>query len=49
MLDHFFVTESLLPSAEFDVMHVNVDFPRTLINVTGSDHEPLVASFKLKK
>ncbi|NND73762.1 MAG: hypothetical protein HKN44_02045 [Ilumatobacter sp.] len=47
MLDHFFVTDSLLPSAKFDVVHVNVDFPRTFINVTGSDHEPLVASFKL--
>ena len=44
MLDHFFVTERLLPSAKFDVVHLNVDFPRTFINLTASDHEPLVAS-----
>lgn len=46
MLDHFFVTDSLLPSAKFDVVHVNVDFPRTFINTTASDHEPLLASFR---
>ena len=49
MLDHFFVTSSLLASAKFDVVHVNVDFPRTFSNLTASDHEPLVASFKIKK
>ncbi len=49
MLDHFFVTSSLLPSAKFDVVHVNVDFPRTFIDLTASDHEPLLASFSLKK
>ena len=49
MLDHFFVTSSLLPSAKFDVVHVNADFPRTFSNVTASDHEPLLASFRLKK
>ena len=49
MLDHFFVTSSLLPSAKFDVVHVNVDFPRTSIDLTASDHEPLLASFSLKK
>ena len=49
MLDHFFVTASVLPSAKFDVIHVNVDFPRTFINTTASDHEPLLASFSLKK
>jgi predicted extracellular nuclease len=47
MLDHFFVTSSLLPSAKFDVVHLNVDFPRTAINTTASDHEPLVASFNV--
>ena len=47
MLDHFFVTSSLLPSAKFDVVHLNVDFPRTFINTTASDHEPLLASFNL--
>ncbi len=49
MLDHFFVTKTLMPSAKFDVVHVNVDFPRTFINTTASDHEPLLASFSLKK
>lgn len=49
MLDHFFVTSSLLPSAEFDVVHVNVDFPRTFINTTASDHEPILATFTLVK
>jgi len=47
MLDHFFVTSSLLPSAKFDVVHLNVDFPRTFIDTTASDHEPLLASFSL--
>ena len=49
MLDHFFVTSSLLPSARFDVVHLNVDFPRTFINTTASDHEPMLASFSLDK
>ena len=49
MLDHFFVTRSLLRSARFDVVHVNVDFPRTFINTTASDHEPLLASFRLRR
>ena len=49
MLDHMFVTNAMLPSAKLDVVHVNVDFPRTFINVTGSDHEPLVATLALKK
>ena len=49
MLDHFFVTSSLLPSAKFDVVHLNVDFPRTFINTTASDHEPLLATFRLAK
>ena len=47
MLDHFFVTSSLLASAKFDVVHLNVDFPRTFINTTASDHEPLLTSFSL--
>ncbi len=47
MLDHFFVTSSLLSSAKFDVVHLNVDFPRTFINTTASDHEPMLASFKV--
>jgi predicted extracellular nuclease len=48
MLDHFFVTGNLLPSAKFDVVHVSVDFPRTFTNTTASDHEPLLASFSLQ-
>ena len=48
MLDHMFVTDSLLPSAKFDVVHVNVDFPRTFSNTTASDHEPILASFSTK-
>jgi predicted extracellular nuclease len=47
VLDSFFVTDNLLGSAEFDIVHVNVDFPR-VSNSVGSDHEPLLASFKLK-
>jgi predicted extracellular nuclease len=47
MLDHFFVTSSLLSSAKFDVVHLNVDFPRTFINTTASDHEPMLASFNV--
>ncbi len=47
MLDHFFVTPALLPSAKFDVVNINVDFPRTFINTTASDHEPLLATFEL--
>lgn len=47
MLDHMFVTDSLLDAApKFDIVHVNVDFPRVDASV-GSDHEPLVARFTL--
>jgi predicted extracellular nuclease len=45
-LDHFFVTDNLLGTAEFDIVHVNVDFPR-IDPSYGSDHEPLVARFGL--
>ncbi len=48
MLDHIFATSNIAKSAKFDTVHMNVDFPRTFINVTGSDHEPLLAQFKLK-
>jgi predicted extracellular nuclease len=47
VLDHFFVSDLLLDKAELDIVHVNVDFPR-VDNTVGSDHEPLVARFKLK-
>jgi len=45
-LDHFFVTDGLWQKAEFDIVHINVDFPRVDSSV-GSDHEPLIARFKL--
>jgi predicted extracellular nuclease len=44
VLDSFFVTDNLLGTADFDIVHVNVDFPR-VDNTVGSDHEPLVARF----
>ena len=48
-LDHFFVTDALLEGAKFDVVHLNVDFPRTFIDTTASDHEALLASFKMER
>ena len=47
VLDHMFVTDNLLDGASFDIVHVNVDFPRT-DNSVGSDHEPLLAVFNIK-
>ncbi len=44
VLDHMFVTDNLLGQASFDIVHVNVDFPRVSAAV-GSDHEPLVGLF----
>ena len=46
VLDSFFVTDNVLGTAEFDIVHVNVDFPRVNDSV-GSDHEPLLGRFKL--
>ncbi|MGB7416986.1 MAG: 5'-nucleotidase C-terminal domain-containing protein, partial [Thermosynechococcaceae cyanobacterium] len=49
VLDNLFVTDSLLPEAQFDIVHVNNDFarddgaikfPETLV---ASDHEPIVS------
>jgi predicted extracellular nuclease len=48
VLDHFFVTDNLLGTAEFDMVHVNVDFPRVSPAV-GSDHEPMLARFDLNR
>jgi predicted extracellular nuclease len=42
LIDHFFVTGSLLQGAELDLVHLNVDFP-TVGTVEASDHDPLVA------
>jgi predicted extracellular nuclease len=46
VLDHVFVTEGLANGAQLDIVHVNVDFPR-VDDTVGSDHEPLVAQFRL--
>jgi 2',3'-cyclic-nucleotide 2'-phosphodiesterase (5'-nucleotidase family)/endonuclease/exonuclease/phosphatase family metal-dependent hydrolase len=47
VLDHMFVTDNLLDGAEFDIVHVNVDFPR-IDDTVGSDHEPLVGRFNFE-
>ena len=47
VLDHVFVTDNLLPGAEIDIVHVNVDFPRVDDSV-GSDHEPVVTRLSLR-
>ena len=47
LLDHVFVSDALLRgSPRFDIVHVNVDFPRVDDRV-GSDHDPLLAWFRL--
>jgi hypothetical protein len=43
--ERFFVTDNVLGTAEFDIVHVNVDFPR-VNNSVGSSHKPLVARFE---
>ncbi len=48
-LDHIFATRNLAKKATLDFVHVNVDFPRLFSSVVGSDHEPLVATFKFNK
>ncbi|MEL7071005.1 MAG: choice-of-anchor I family protein [Cyanobacteria bacterium J06581_3] len=54
-LDHLYVSDSLLPDAQFDVVHVNNDFPRDDgrsqfdTTIVASDHEPLVAQLTLEK
>jgi predicted extracellular nuclease len=47
VLDHVLVTDDLLGRSQFDIVHVNVDFPRVDSSV-GSDHEPMVALINLK-
>ncbi|MGF1478498.1 MAG: choice-of-anchor I family protein [Cyanophyceae cyanobacterium] len=44
-LDHILVSDSLFPSADFDIVHVNVEFAET--PQTASDHEPLLARLDL--
>ena len=54
-LDHLYVSDSLLTGAQFDVVHVNNDFPRDDgrsqfgTTVVASDHEPLVAQLTLEQ
>ena len=45
VLDHFFVGDAV--DASFDIVHVNVDFPR-VSSAVGSDHEPLLALIDLR-
>lgn len=51
VLDHTFVTDSLLTDAQFDIVHVNNDFTRDddgdqfTETLVASDHEPLVGQF----
>jgi endonuclease/exonuclease/phosphatase family metal-dependent hydrolase len=44
VLDHVFATESLLKTAQLDIVHVNVDYPR-VDGTVASDHEPLIVRF----
>jgi predicted extracellular nuclease len=48
VLDHVFVTDSLLERSQLDIVHVNVDFPR-VDDSFGSDHEPLLARFNFRR
>ncbi len=47
ILDHMYATEALASNAKFDIVHVNVDFPRRFSDVVGSDHEPIIGWFKV--
>lgn len=46
VLDHVLVSDTLLPGAESDIVHVNVDFPH-VDDTVGSDHEPIVLELDL--
>ena len=48
VLDHIFVTDHIARKNQFDIVHVNVDFPRVDATV-GSDHEPLLIRTPLKR
>ena len=48
VLDHFLVSRSLKWKSTLDIVHLNVDYPR-LDDSVASDHEPIVASIKLRK
>jgi predicted extracellular nuclease len=47
LIDHIFVTETLLEGAQLDIVHVNVDFPAKGEGEV-SDHEPVVARIQLR-
>ena len=54
VLDHMFVTDGLLETAEFDIVHVNNDFTRDDSGIffdqtVASDHEPLIGRFTLEE
>ncbi|MEA5477924.1 choice-of-anchor I family protein [Pseudanabaena galeata UHCC 0370] len=44
-LDHILTSNGLAAKAEFDVVHVNTEFPDTAAR--ASDHDPIVARFNL--
>lgn len=44
-LDHILVSDTLAETAQFDIVHVNAEFPDTAQK--ASDHEPLLASVNL--
>ena len=54
VLDNFFVSDSLLSNAKFEIVHVNNDFTRddsgTLFTdtVVASDHEPILAKLRVQ-
>ncbi len=47
VLDHIYVSRSLKNKAQFDIVHVNNDFPR-IDTSTASDHEPILAVFDFR-
>lgn len=55
VLDHIFVTDSLLAGAEFDIVHVNNDFARDddgaqfETTIVASDHEPILGKFTFEE
>ena len=46
VLDSLFITDNLMKNAEFDIVHLNVDFPR-VDDTVGSDHEPLIVRLRV--
>jgi predicted extracellular nuclease len=44
-LDHILVSDNLNSTAEFDIVHTNIEFFTT--SATASDHDPLISRFKL--